>query len=47
MDYLEVKGKYEPGWYNGEIEDMLMRATPYYAIFQMPRLIMYGVQFEF
>jgi outer membrane receptor protein involved in Fe transport len=47
MDYLELKGKYEPGWYDDELEDILMRATPYYAIFKMPRTIFYGLEIEF
>ncbi|MBN2092954.1 TonB-dependent receptor [candidate division KSB1 bacterium] len=47
MDYLEAKGKYEPGFYNEELEEILMRATPYYAIFQMPRTFIYGLQLEF
>lgn len=47
MDYLETQGKFEPGWYDDELEDILMRATPYYAIFKRPREIVYGLQINF
>ncbi len=47
MDYLEIKGKFEPGWYDDLAEEMLMRAGPYYAYFKMPRSIVYGLELYF
>ena len=47
MDYLEEKEQFEPGWYDDDLEEILMRANPYYAIFQMPRSIVYGLEIQF
>ena len=47
MDYLEAKDRYKPGWYDKELEDILMRSNAYYAIFQPPRSIVYGIELNF